>query len=326
MKLRENYSLTRKACYIAYITQSVAINFTPLLYVMFHNKYNITISKISMLITVTFLVQLLIDFLSAHFVDKIGYRKCVVAAHLFAVLGLVLLAVLPDMLPNAFAGLVTACLIYSVGSGLIEVIISPLVESCPSDNKEAQMSMLHSFYCWGTAGVILISTICFNIFGMGCWKVLSCIWALVPLVNMVLFCFVPITHETETKESIGMIRLCKRGVFWIFIILMICGGASEIAMSQWASAFAESGLNVSKTMGDMAGPFMFAVVMGMGRVIYAKLSENVDMIKYMCISAVLCIISYIKSGVNSRICEKIISMLFLIPYNDVTSKHRPVRI
>lgn len=293
MSIRENYSFTRKACYIAYVTQSIVVNFAPLLFVMFHDTYKISLSEISALISVTFLVQLAVDFLSAKFMNRSGYRKCIVSAHICAAVGLVLLGILPDAVPNPFAGILAACVIYSTGSGLIEVIVSPIVESCPSDNKEAQMSFLHSFYCWGTAFVILVSTAFLGVFGIKSWRIMSFIWAAVPLFNTVLFLLVPIMNETEEKNESGISGLCKSGVFWLFIILMICGGASELAMSQWASAFAESGLGVSKAIGDLAGPCMFAIAMGTGRVVYAKISEYVGIIGYMLGSAVLCCVSYI---------------------------------
>ena len=286
------------ACFIGYIVQAIVNNFVPLLFVTFQNSYQIPLSEITVLITVNFIVQLLIDMLSAGFIDKIGYRASVIIAHIFSAAGLILLTVLPELLPNAFIGIMISVIVYAVGGGLIEVLISPIMEACPTDNKEKAMSLLHSFYCWGSVGVILLSTVFFSVFGIGNWKWLACIWAIIPLYNMFNFITCPIEHPAEDGQGMSIGNLLKTPVFIISILLMICAGASELSMAQWASAFAESALDLSKAMGDIAGPCLFAVTMGISRSLYGKYGDRLDLIKFMIGSGMLCLICYLVASLS----------------------------
>ncbi len=289
-----HYGHTIKACFVAYIVQAIVNNFVPLLFLIFQATYQIPLSEITLLITFNFVIQLSVDLLAARFVDKIGYRVSIVMAHIMSALGLVLLAVLPDILPNAFAGLLLAVMVYAIGGGLLEVLVSPIVESCPTDNKETAMSMLHSFYCWGHVGVVLLSTLFFTVFGTENWKVLALLWAAVPALNCLLFLRVPMyTLLEEGDPGLSMRDLFANKMFWVIMLLMICAGASEQAVSQWASTFAESGLKVSKMVGDLAGPMFFAILMGASRFFYGKYGERIDLIKFMKLSSVLCIFSYL---------------------------------
>lgn len=288
------YQSTIKACFIGYIVQAIVNNFAPLLFLVFQSEYGIPLSKITLLITFNFFIQLCIDLLSAGFIDKIGYRLSIILAHALSALGLVLLAVLPGILPDAFAGLLIAVMVYAVGGGLLEVLVSPIVEACPTDNKETAMSLLHSFYCWGHVGVVLLSTLFFSVFGVGKWKILAVLWAVIPALNCMLFAKVPIYSLLEDGDAgMPMISLFKNKTFWLMLLLMICAGASEQAVSQWASTFAESGLKVSKTVGDLAGPMFFAVLMGISRTFYGKYGEKIDLNLFMKMSAVLCVFSYL---------------------------------
>ena len=294
MKTKDNYQNTMYACFVGYIVQAIINNFVPLLFLTFEKTYGIPLSRITMLITFNFGIQLLIDLLSAKFVDKIGYRKAIVMAHICSAAGLVSLVVLPEILPDAFAGLLLAVVIYAVGGGLIEVLISPIVESCPTDNKEKAMSLLHSFYCWGHVAVVLISTVFFGIFGIEKWRILAVLWALIPLVNGVVFCKVPIASLMEEGETgMSIKELFQNRVFWVLMLMMVCAGASEQGVSQWASTFAEQGLGVTKTIGDLAGPMAFAILMGSSRAFYGKFGDKIDLDKFMLGSSVLCILSYL---------------------------------
>ena len=282
------------ACFVGYIVQAIVNNFVPLLFLTFESSYGIPLSQITMLITFNFGIQLLVDLLSAKFVDKIGYRVSIVMAHIFAALGLAGLVVLPDLLPNAFAGLLIAVVIYAIGGGLIEVLISPIMESCPSENKEKAMSLLHSFYCWGHVGVVLLSTLFFWFFGIANWKILALLWVIIPVCNGILFCKVPIAPLIEEGETgMSLRELCKNRIFWILMLMMMCAGAGEQAVSQWASTFAEQGLGVSKTIGDLAGPMSFAILMGSARAFYGKFGDRIDLDKFMQASSLLCIVSYL---------------------------------
>ena len=292
-QIRQNYKHTINACYIGYITQAVVNNFAPLLFLTFQRSYGISLGKISFLVTVNFGVQLLVDFLAAHFVDRIGYRISIVTAHILAAVGLIGLALFPQMMEDSYSGLMAAIILYAVGGGLLEVLVSPIVEACPTERKAAAMSLLHSFYCWGHMGVVILSTAFFYLFGIDQWQVLAVIWAAVPLANALYFFLVPIRTLAEEEEGLSIRRLYGKMVFWILMVLMICAGASEQAVSQWASAFAESGLHVSKSVGDLAGPCAFAFFMGVSRVVSAKYSDRISLERIMLGSGGLCVVSYL---------------------------------
>ncbi len=292
--MEKKYNKTLYACFVGYIVQAVVNNFSPLLFLTFQSSYGIEMSQITLLITFNFGVQLLVDLASIAFVDRIGYRASMVIAHLCAAVGLVSLTVLPELCGNAFAGLLISVAVYAVGGGLLEVLVSPIVEACPTKNKEKAMSLLHSFYCWGHVAVVLLSTLFFRIFGIENWKIMACLWALVPLVNLFVFTKVPIAPLMEKGEkglTVGV--LFRRKIFWVLMLMMICAGASEQAVSQWASAFAETGLHISKTLGDLAGPMLFAVLMGGSRAFYGKYGDRIDLDRFMIGSSILCILSYL---------------------------------
>lgn len=292
--MKNTYQKTIYACFTGYIVQAVVNNFVPLLFLTFEKAYLIPLGQITMLITFNFGVQLLVDLVSAGLVDKIGYRVSVVFAHVFSAAGLLGLTILPDVMPNAFGGLLIAVTLYAIGGGLIEVLISPIMESCPTGNKEKAMSLLHSFYCWGHVGVVLISTLFFKLFGIENWKVLALVWMLIPVVNGIVFMKTPIASLMEEGESgMSLAELLKEKVFWVLMVMMVCAGASEQAVSQWASTFAEKGLGVSKTAGDLAGPMAFAILMGLARAFYGKFGDKIDLDKFMLGSGGLCIISYL---------------------------------
>ena len=292
--MKDKFKGTMYACFIGYIVQAVVNNFAPLLFLTFEKEYGIPLSQITMLITFNFGIQLVIDLLSAKFIDKIGYRTAIVAAHVFSAVGLISLTFLPGLLTNSFVGLLIAIVIYAIGGGLIEVLISPIMESCPSDNKEKAMSLLHSFYCWGHVGVVALSTLFFAVFGIENWKILAIIWALIPIANSIFFTRVPIAPLIEEGETGMTIKeLVKNSTFWVLMLMMVCSGASEQGVSQWASTFAEKGLNVSKTIGDLAGPMAFALLMGTSRAIFGKFGDKFDLDRFMLGSSILCILSYL---------------------------------
>lgn len=291
---KNKYQLTMYACFIGYIVQAIVNNFLPLLFVTFQKTYSIPLTQITLLITLNFGIQLVIDMLSAGFVDKIGYRASAIIAHVCSAAGLVLLTVLPEAFPDPFAGILIAVFIYAIGGGLIEVLISPILEACPTDNKEKAMSLLHSFYCWGHVGVVLISTLFFTLFGIENWKILAVCWAVVPAANIILFAKAPIYSLHEDGETgLTLKQLFTRKVFWVMMLMMLCAGASEQAVSQWASTFAEQGLGVSKTIGDLAGPMSFAALMGLSRLLYGKFGDKLDLDKFMRMSCLLCIAAYL---------------------------------
>jgi len=299
MTEKKNYKKTLVACYLGFVTQAISANFTPLLFLTFKGTYGITLDKIALIPLVFYLTQLLVDLAATKFADKIGYRACVAASQVLSSAGLVLMAVLPELLPVPFIGILIAVVLYSIGSGLIEVLVSPIVEACPFENKDGMMSLLHSFYCWGAMGVILGSTLFFALFGVENWKILTFIWALVPLYNTYNFITCPIERLNEDGESMKIGSLLKTPIFWLMIVLMICSGASEASMAQWASAFTESALHVTKTVGDLAGPCLFAMFMGISRVIYSKFSEKLDLAWVMLVCGAMCAGCYLLASLSA---------------------------
>lgn len=291
MRFKDSHTLT--ASYLSLITQAAVNNLAPLLLLTFRAQWGLSLEQLTLLTTLNFSVQLVVDLLSAKAMDKIGYRPCMIAAHVLAAAGLAGLAALPALFGSAYAGLMAAVVLYAMGGGLIEVLVSPIVEACPTPRKEAAMSLLHSFYCWGTVLVILLSTLSLTLFGKASWRLLACLWAVVPAANALLFARVPIATLTPTHEGMALRELFSMKLFWLFVALMVTAGACEQAMSQWASAFAESGLGVSKAAGDLAGPCLFAALMGLARVFYAKYSERVRLLPFMIGSGALCIGSYL---------------------------------
>lgn len=296
----KNYKKTKIACYLGFITQAIAANFAPLLFLKFHMDYNISLGNIALISTCFFFTQLVVDLFCAKFVDRIGYRACIVASEVCSALGLVGLAILPDLLSNPYMGIIISVITYAIGSGLIEVLCSPIVEACPFENKEATMSLLHSFYCWGAVGTILVSTAFFAIFGIDSWKYLAVLLALVPAINIYNFATCPIEYLVEDGEGMSIPTLFKTPLFWVAIILMVCSGASELSMAQWASAYAEAALGLSKTIGDLLGPCLFAVAMGICRVLYGKYGEKVNLTKFMLGSGLLCVVCYVLASLFSN--------------------------
>lgn len=292
------YRKTLIACYLGFITQAIAANFAPLLFLTFHKSLGIPLGKVALVSTAFYFTQLIVDIICAKFVDRIGYRICVVVSEAASAAGLICLAFLPSMLPDPFAGIIISVIIYAIGSGLIEVLGSPIVEACPFEHKEAVMSLLHSFYCWGSVSVILLSTVFFAVFGIENWRWLACIWALIPLYNIYNFASCPIESLVEDGEGMTIHTLFKTPMFFLGVILMVCAGAAEMSMAQWASAFVESALGLSKTIGDLIGPCLFAVTMGISRVIYGKYGNRIDLSKYMLFSGTLCLACYILSALS----------------------------
>lgn len=296
--MQKNYSKTLTACYLGFITQAIVANFTPLLFLKFHKDYQIPLGTIALISTIFFLTQLIVDVICSYVADRIGYRKCIVVSEICSGVGLIGLAFLPDLFSNPFIGILISVIIYAIGSGLIEVLCSPIVEACPFEHKEATMSLLHSFYCWGSVGVILLSTVFFSVFGIDNWKWLACIWALVPLYNIYNFATCPIEHPTGGEKGMTIKTLFQVPMFWVSIVLMICAGASELSMAQWASAYTESALGFSKAMGDLIGPCMFAITMGISRVIFGKYGDRLDLMKFMVGSGFLCLICYLTASIS----------------------------
>ncbi len=292
MHMSQNYERTVTACFTGYVVQAVINNFAPLLFLTFQQEFGLELSKITILISLNFLVQLLVDLGSAYFADQAGYRRLIIAAHVLSSAGLIMLAFMPDFM--GYAGLVLSVIVYAVGGGLLEVLVSPIMEACPTENKEKAMSLLHSFYCWGHVGVVLLSALYFRFIGIGNWRILACIWSLIPAYNAFVFARVPIApliREDETGMRIN--ELFHNSTFIILMIMMVAAGASEQSVSQWVSVFAEKVLSIDKSIGDICGPMGFAFLMGLSRLYYGKKGDRIDLNAYMTGSILLCLLCYL---------------------------------
>lgn len=304
--MKPTFKSTVYACYFGLITQAIVNNLAPLLFVVFQDRFKISFEMIGRLVLINFGTQLVVDALSVKFVDKIGYRISIISAHIFCTIGLVALGILPNVFPSAYAGLITAVILYAIGGGLIEVLVSPILDSLPGDAKASAMSMLHSFYCWGQLGVVLVSTVILKVFGHGIWFVLPVLWSVIPLINMIRFTRVPLMPAIADHERIPVKQLLSSRVFIFSLILMMCAGASELAMSQWSSLFAEKGLQVPKLVGDILGPCLFAAFMGIGRSVYGILGQKINIEKALLGSSVLCVFCY---AVTAIVRTPVISLL-----------------
>ncbi len=299
-KAEISYSATIKAAYLGYVVQAVVNNFLPLLFVRLQTEFQIPLERITLLITFNFGLQLLIDLFSTPLIERAGYRASMLFANLSVIAGLILLTLLPQRM-DPFSGILIAVCVYAIGGGLMEVLVSPIVEACPGGHKEARMSLLHSAYCWGHMSVVLVSTLFFLMAGIGHWRLMAYAWCLVPVLDFLLFTRVPIAGlEAPSGEKTGWRDLCSQKIFWLMMIMMVCAGASEQAISQWSSAFAEKGLGISKVMGDLLGPMFFALMMGISRTIYGLRGHRIDLEAFMTRSVCLCLASYL--------------MISLVPY------------
>ena len=293
----KDYSKTKQACYLGFVTQAIVANFTPLLFIAFHREYDIPISSLALIPAVFYVVQLVTDFLCAK-IKNIDYRKSIILSEITSALGLIGMAFLPSIFPNALVGILICVCVYAVGSGLIEVLCSPIIEACPFPNKEGMMSLLHSFYCWGAVGVIVGSTLFFSLFGLENWRLLACLWALIPLYNIINFATCPIEPIVQDAEGMSMSQLLRNRMFWLFLLLMVAAGASESSMAQWTSAFAEASLGVDKAIGDLAGPCGFAFCMGIGRLWYGKKGQKLDLRNYMTGAGILSFLAYLTASLS----------------------------
>lgn len=287
-----SYRSTRMACYRGYIVQGVVNNLSPLFFVIFQREFGVSYAMLSSLILFNFVTQICVDVLCVRFVDRIGYRAATVFAHVCCALGLVLLGVLPQVLPSAFLGLAIATVVMAVGGGVIEVAVSPIIDSLPSEAKEAKMSLLHSFYCWGQVAVVLLTTLAVRLMGQDLWWILPIVWAALPFYNIFSFTRVPLRPTVSEEEKTPLGELCRSKLFVLSMALMLCAGASELAMSQWSSLFAEQALGVEKLWGDLLGPCLFAVFMGIGRTIYGVFGVRLNLYRSLLATAVLCVLCY----------------------------------
>ena len=297
LKPSENWRLTMAACFIGSASQAAVNNYAPLLFLTFRSTFGLSLGQVTLLVTFNFLIQLLVDLLSAGVADKIGYRPCLAAAQFLSAAGLAGLGIFPFWLPP-FWGLLLAVFLYAIGGGLVEVLVSPVMEGCPTERKDAAMSLLHSFYCWGVMAVILLSTGFFALFGIKSWPAVAVFWSVLPFVNGFLFLRVPIRPPVAPEESHSIAALLKKSLFWLFVLLMFASGAAELSMSQWASAFVESGLRVPKALGDLLGPCLFAGCMGLSRLLFAKKSASLPLKRFMLAGGGLCLVTYLVTALS----------------------------
>lgn len=325
------YKHTRYACFAGYITQAIVNNLAPLLFIIFQTRYHLNFEMVGRLILINFGTQILADLIAVKFADKFGYRVSAVTAHIFSAAGLVLLGILPQVCPSPYAGLVIAVVTYAIGGGLLEVLVSPIVDSLPvsEEKKASDMSLLHSFYCWGQMGVVLISTLLLTFFGTDIWMWLPIGWALLPFVNMFLFAKVPFVPPVPEEKLMTVRELCQNRLFLLMLVVMMCAGASELTMSQWSSLFAETGLGVSKTLGDLLGPCLFAALMGTGRLLYGIYGSKLNLKNCLLFCGCLCILCYLTtvfaphpliSLIGCAVCGFSVSLMWPGAFSDTAAR------
>lgn len=290
---------TVRASNIGYMVQAMINTFAPLLFVTFQTQYSINLLQISILIGGNFAAQIILDLFAALLADKTGYRKCVIAAHVLAAVGILGLAFFPEIIDPPFFGLLLAVVIYGAGGGLTEVLLTPIVQACPIDNKDRVISSLHSWYCWGSVGVILISAAFFHFAGIENWKVIAIIWALIPIANAIYYSRVPMYELVSEDKKMSFKELAGSGIFWMLLVFMFCAGSAEMSIAQWASDFAEEGLHVTKVVGDLAGPCTFAAMKGVERTFYGKKGDKIPLWKFMMALTLICAGCYVVIGLST---------------------------
>lgn len=288
-----SYGKTRIACYVGYTVQAIINNFLPILFIVFQEKYDLNYEQLGRIVFINFFIQIFADFLTPKIVKYIGYKGSAILCHGLAAFGLILVSILPNIIPDFYASLVIAVAFYAFGSGIIEVVISPMIEMLPLGKKGANMAFLHSFYCWGQAFTVLGTTALIFLLGFESWTLVPLAWAIVPLANMFFFMTVPVIEPESGEDKKTAKDMFKSREFFCFVVFMVCAGASEIAMSSWASMFAQKGLNVSKTVGDLLGPCAFAIFMGSGRIIGGVLSGRISYRKMIIFNNILCVGCYL---------------------------------
>jgi len=292
MRAKNQYTSTLFACYLGYITQAIVVNLAPLFFVIFQNSFGVTYGDLAGLVLLTFVVQIVTDAIMIKVTPLVGYRKCAVAAHVFSAVGLALLAFLPRIM-NPYGGILISVVLYSIGGGLTEVVISPIVDALPGDAKASAMSLLHAFYSWGQVAVVILSTVVLALIGDDNWRWIPLGWAMIPFFNLFNFMRVPIVEVSEEQKTNGIGTFLKSPIFLVALFMMICGGASEQAMAQWASLFAERALGVSKVLGDLLGPCLFALCMGIGRTGYGIFGEKINIEKALLACAGISVVCYL---------------------------------
>lgn len=300
MNIARSYGLTKVACYIGYVVQAVVNNLLSLLFVIFNAQpYNISLEKLGSIIFINFAAQLFIDYISVFFTSRFGYKKCVVFAQATSVVGFVLLGFLPRVIEPYF-GILFSILFLAVGSGLIEVLISPIIEALPSDNKASNMSFLHSFYCWGQVLTVIGTTALVFALGNDKWFYIPFVWSIIPFINTLLFTRCDILELENNSAHSSALSLLKNKSVYKYMVFMFCAGASEITMVQWSSFFVEKGFGTEKWLGDLIGPCLFAVLMGIGRIGYGILGKKVSLERLLCYFSALCFVCYLVVALSNN--------------------------
>ena len=291
--MRRNNRYTLFACYFGYISQAIINNLLPLLFVTLQNQFHLSVTQIGFMVTYNFAMQIVVDLLAAKYADRVGYRTCMVLAHIACAAGIAGLSFLPFLLSNAYAGLLICITVYAIGGGLIEALVGPIVQALPLERKESAIGILHSFYCWGHACVVVLTTLFFQIAGTERWQIVCLLWALVPAANLVLCTICPMYQLSQGEETHTFRSIFGNKLFWLFVLLMVCSGASEHAMVQWPAFFAEESLHVPKAVGDLLGPCMFALLMGITRAVYGAFGDRFPLQKILIVAGILCAGSYL---------------------------------
>lgn len=291
--MKKEFRLTLMAARMGFFTQALVNNLAPVFFVLFRVLYGFSYLQVGILAALNFTLQLFADITSPNLISRFGYRKCAMTAQALCAVGLILMPGLCILTGGVYISFIIPVLIYSYGAGMIEVLASPIVEAIPDLPENTKMSMLHSFYSWGQMTCVALTTLALHFIGYERWFLIPVLWSAIPIFGIILFSRARLDMaDMAEKESEKGGRLFCRS-FVLMLIIMTCAGASEIAMSEWSSLFAEEALGVSKVAGDLFGPCMFALFMGMGRMCHAKFGERLNLSRLIKACSLLCVICYV---------------------------------
>ena len=297
--MKVNKKILKSACYTVSVTMALVSNVPPLLFLTFREMYGISFSLLGLLVVVNFATQLGIDLVFSFFSDKFDIPKTVRTMPILTVAGLVIFSLVPTFFPNlAYAGLVVGTILCAVSSGLAEVLISPIVASLPADDPEREMSALHSVYAWGVVGVVIFSTLFLLVFGKENWNILMLIFIIVPVLSSVLYSMTDITCVESEEGSGGLLGIFKNPMLWLSFFAIFLGGAAEVTMAQWSSGYLEQALGIPKVWGDVFGVAVFALTLGIGRTMYAKIGKNIS--KILTLGGIGAVICYLTAAFTSN--------------------------
>lgn len=294
----KSYQLTTISCFVGIFCQAVSSNITAILFIPLMTLYGLSYVHLGLLVGINFTTQVLVDIIASRLVDRYGFRVFVLPSDILAVIGLVLFGLTPVLFDNILTGLVFSTIIFSASCGLQEVMLSPIVNAIPHNDKGPAMALMHSFYAWGQVATIIITTLFLFFFGIENWQVIVFLWALVPLVNFFMFLAAPFPGVIHENQRMTMRDLILKPFYLVALLAIMGGAATELVMNQWSSTFSEKVLELPKVTGDILGMCGFAVFLGLGRVLYGRYGSKINMNNVLVGSAAAAVVCYIAVAIS----------------------------